>query len=242
MTIKEWTKYLAETYVTKNSADNLETFLPCSAEAAAVDTNWSECWRRCGLSGLGSELTTFNFKLLHRLLVTTPRLFDLGRRNSLACSLCAFESEDLAHTLLLCPYNQTIGVKISSIVKKYLPGSTNDMILRLEFNDLQEETEFSLTFFTSVILGDMYVNYSAALEMTGLQTLFDRREDRCLSFAKKCTKIPLGNRLFPLNQVENGRAALSREKYPVNFARTDSYWKSAVPFCQRLLNQHFIAK
>ena len=81
-----------------------------------------------------------------------------------------------------------------------------------------------------VILGDMYVSYSAALEMTGLQTLFDRREDRCLSFAKKCTKIPLGNRLFPLNQVENGRAVRCREKYLVNFARTDSYRKSVVPF------------
>ena len=121
-------------------------------EAAAVDTNWSECWRRCRLSGLGSELTTFNFKLLHRLLVTNLRLFELGRRNSPACSLCAYESEDLAHTLLLCPYNQTIGVKLTSIVKKYLPGATNDMILRLEFDDLQEETEFSLTFVTSFIL------------------------------------------------------------------------------------------
>ena len=93
-----------------------------------------------------------------------------------------------------------------------------------------------------VILGDMYVNYSAALEMTGLKPLFDRREDRCLTFALKCTKTPLGNRLFPLNQVENERLIRTREKYVVNFARTDTFKESAVPFCQRLLNKHFLSK
>ena len=94
----------------------------------------------------------FNFKLLHCLLVTNLRLFDLGRRNSPACSLCAYEREDLLHALLSCPFNQTIGVKLTSIVKKYLPTATNDMLLRLEFNDLQAEAEFSVTFITSFVL------------------------------------------------------------------------------------------
>ena len=34
-----------------------------------------------------------------------------------------------------------------------------------------------------VILGENYVSYGAALEMCNLKTLFQRREDRCLSFA-----------------------------------------------------------
>ena len=33
-----------------------------------------------------------------------------------------------------------------------------------------------------VILGDMYVDYPAALEMCGLQTLHNRRQERCLNF------------------------------------------------------------
>jgi hypothetical protein len=41
-----------------------------------------------------------------------------------------------------------------------------------------------------VILGEMYVSYHSALEMTGLKTLSERREDRCLDFAKKCLKNP----------------------------------------------------
>ena len=34
-----------------------------------------------------------------------------------------------------------------------------------------------------VILGEMYVSYSAALEMTNLTKLSDRREKMCLDFA-----------------------------------------------------------
>ena len=37
-----------------------------------------------------------------------------------------------------------------------------------------------------VILGDDYVSYDSALKMSNLDTLFDRREERCLSFAKRC--------------------------------------------------------
>ena len=39
-----------------------------------------------------------------------------------------------------------------------------------------------------VILGDMYVDYESALEMSGLGSLYSRREDRCLKFALKCVK------------------------------------------------------
>jgi hypothetical protein len=34
-----------------------------------------------------------------------------------------------------------------------------------------------------VFLGDMYLDYESALEMCGLSPLFERREQRCLSFA-----------------------------------------------------------
>ena len=51
-----------------------------------------------------------------------------------------------------------------------------------------------------VILGEMYVGYSEALEMCGLKLLSDRRKDRCLDFARKCLKHPKNSRLFPLKQ------------------------------------------
>ena len=92
-----------------------------------------------------------------------------------------------------------------------------------------------------VILGDNYVSYAAALEMTGLETLHERREQRCRKFALKCIKHPTNHRLFPknTNQEMNGMEVRNRERFEVNFARTESYRKSAIPYCQRILNKHF---
>ena len=87
-----------------------------------------------------------------------------------------------------------------------------------------------------IILGDNYVSYSAALEMCNLKTLARRREERCLTFAQRCLKHPLHSRMFPLNENNLGNKHLSREKYSVNFAKTDTYKMSAVPYLQRRLN------
>ena len=81
-----------------------------------------------------------------------------------------------------------------------------------------------------VILGEMYISYESALEMSGLETLEARRTQRCLKFAKKCLRNPRHSGMFPLNQ--HGR----KEKYVVNFARTEIYKRSSVPYMQRLLN------
>ena len=90
-----------------------------------------------------------------------------------------------------------------------------------------------------VILGDMYLSYDSALEMSGLQTLHSRREKRCLDFALKCIKNPRNKVMFPLNNRTNGHTFTTKEKFIVNWARTSSYKDSTIPYCQRLLNNHF---
>ena len=88
-----------------------------------------------------------------------------------------------------------------------------------------------------IILGDMYMEYSAGLEMSGLDTLYVRRTKRCLDFALKCTKHLKNQRMFPKN-VTHGHQVRSSERYKVNFARTSRYMQSTIPYCQRLLNKH----
>ena len=91
-----------------------------------------------------------------------------------------------------------------------------------------------------VILQDNYISYSAALEMTGLQTLSERREERCLNFSIKCIKHSQNSRFFPLNQnLQNTKDIRERGNFHVNFARTEDYRQSTIPYCQRLLNSHF---
>ena len=92
-----------------------------------------------------------------------------------------------------------------------------------------------------VILGDNFVDYEAALEMTGLKTLFQRREDRCLKFSLKCLKHPVHKRMFPHTEMLHGQPDYlrEREQIQVNFARTEAYKTSSIPYCQRLLNNNF---
>ena len=87
-----------------------------------------------------------------------------------------------------------------------------------------------------VILGEMYVSYDAAMEMTGLKALNTRREERCLSYALKAVKHPVNSTKFPKKTVESSHDIREREQYHVNFARTEAYRLSAVPSLQRLLN------
>ena len=55
-----------------------------------------------------------------------------------------------------------------------------------------------------IILGDNFIDYPAALEMTGLEELSLRRQKRCLAFAKSSLKYPVGQVLFPEN-IDNGQ-------------------------------------
>ena len=88
-----------------------------------------------------------------------------------------------------------------------------------------------------VILGDVYEGYQSALLLCGLETLHNRRESRCLDFALKCVDHPRNTRFFPLQHVPPYEL-MKTEKFVVNFAKGSTYKKSAVPHCQRLLNEH----
>ena len=89
-----------------------------------------------------------------------------------------------------------------------------------------------------VILGDEYEDYDKALEILNLETLSDRRLRRCLDFSLKCLNHTKNDRLFPRNPTYNNRIR-SSEPFKVNFANTEAYQKSTIPFCQKLLNNHF---
>ena len=52
-----------------------------------------------------------------------------------------------------------------------------------------------------IILGDMYINYPAALEMTGLDKLSNRREKRCLTFGMRAIRHDRNEKLFSLNKM-----------------------------------------
>ena len=87
-----------------------------------------------------------------------------------------------------------------------------------------------------IILQEMYIDYDIALEISGLSRLSLRRQTHCLTFAKRCLRNKQTAQMFPLNP-DALYDLRNTDKFQVNFAHTENYKKSAVPYCQRLLNQ-----
>ena len=94
-----------------------------------------------------------------------------------------------------------------------------------------------------IILGPEYTSYAAALEYTGLESLRDRREARCLQFGLKCLVHPIHSRMFPVNpQLNSELKTRQQEHFVVNKSRTEYYKLSAIPYIQRKLNQYVKAQ
>ena len=78
-----------------------------------------------------------------------------------------------------------------------------------------------------LILKENYPGYSAALNLTGLDTLATRRD-------KLCVKFPHTKNMFP--ETQKKRVTRKTERFVVPFARTDRYKNSSIPYMARLLN------
>ena len=89
-----------------------------------------------------------------------------------------------------------------------------------------------------MILGDNYISYEAAMEMCGLESLSQRRENRCLKFGIRCSRNITTSAIFPCNPTTDTHNIRKREFYKVNSSRTEFYKKSAIPYIQRKLNDH----
>ena len=92
-----------------------------------------------------------------------------------------------------------------------------------------------------VILGTDYINYSNSLEEFSLLSLYDRREKRILDFSHKALSHPLHKNMFPI-QKQDLHDIRNKEKYVVNFANTETYKNSFIPYAQQKLNKEHMKK
>ena len=89
-----------------------------------------------------------------------------------------------------------------------------------------------------IILGSEYEGYDKALECCGLERLTDRRQQKCLNYGLKSLLHPVHSEMFPVNPQLDAQNTRNQEHFTVNWARTDSYRMSAVPYIQRMLNDY----
>ena len=95
-----------------------------------------------------------------------------------------------------------------------------------------------------IILGSKYTNYDEALKNTNLQSLKDRREDLCKRFAKNCIESDNErvNEIFKLRIKEHPMKTRKVQNFKIDYAKTERFKTSAVPYMQRLINENDYSK
>ena len=79
------------------------------AELSCPTNDWETSWRRARLKGLGSEATSFLWKLLHQLLPTEERLARILPNTSPVCKICSTPTHaDLIHCFFQCSSQRSI--------------------------------------------------------------------------------------------------------------------------------------
>ena len=111
MSTSQWYRVLLEKEVTMvEKDDHSMEYIKCRAELAAPSTDWELTWERARLKGLGSESTSFLFKLLHRILPTEERVSRILTNSSPNCKLCPTPAiGDLEHSFFNCVSTQNVG-------------------------------------------------------------------------------------------------------------------------------------
>ena len=116
--------------------------------------------------------------------------------------------------------------------------ATNDIKNSKETEEDSDNLERVQKTALKIILGNDYISYEDALSETDLSTLFERRDDLCLKFAVKSRKCSKTADMFPLNEVISN-TRIPQNKFQVFRGNTVRFDNSAIPYMQKLLNQHF---
>jgi hypothetical protein len=158
MTEGQWYKLLMDENVLKEETEEGVTFLPCKIELNNTDNDWERTWRISRMQGLGSELTSFLFKLLHNLLVTQDRLSKINQDTSSACKAagCSGDiAEDHLHVFSLCPGLNGIGYIYLEAVREFIPDITMEKALLLQF-EVDPNMELALVSYFAVIWNNIW--------------------------------------------------------------------------------------
>ena len=169
MTVSQWTRFLTEDCLTMEQVPNQETlqYTPSRSELLSPHNDWAVSWKMCRRQGLSSEMTSFNFKLLHQLLPVKARLHQITPATQPNCTLCTDACpETLQHALLTCQYNDGAGQALLTILQGAIPGLSPDDLLHLQFHSLQESQELATIFLTTALLLEIWSRRSQKKRIT----------------------------------------------------------------------------
>ena len=132
--------------------DNPREYIKSRTELSSPNTDWELIWRRARLKGLGSEVTSFLWKLLHKLLPTEQRVARIIPTSSEYCKMCPTPTTaDLNHCFFECISTRTVGRSLLSAVKLYDLNACPTSLLHLEF-EADGANEMPLVWVTGQVL------------------------------------------------------------------------------------------
>ena len=153
MSTAQWYRLLLEQSITmEENEDNSRQYIKTRSENASPNTDWELSWHRARLKGLGSQATSFLWKLLHNLLPTEERLARILPNSSANCNFCPTPVRaDLPHCLFECNRTMESGSWLLSLIRRHDPTVSASKLLRLEFS-CSDSAEMPLVWITAQTL------------------------------------------------------------------------------------------
>ena len=135
MSTAQWYRVLVEQEVTMVEVEGTpRDFIKCKEELLSPEIDWETTWRRARMKGLGSEATSFLWKMLHNILPTEARLGRILPNQSQNCKFCsATVNADLLHCFFYCEKTKIVGRWLLSWMSKQDSGVSAAGLLKLEF-------------------------------------------------------------------------------------------------------------
>jgi hypothetical protein len=136
---------------------------PLRCELATPGTDWCRAWRLARLPGLGSELMSFNLKMLWGILPCRERVHRILPRTtaSPACRLCGQEpgeepaAESMHHALVTCPANRGLPALLLALLRSYIPGLKDEQLLSFDLT-LEGSMELPLVWLSGSLLCSLW--------------------------------------------------------------------------------------
>ena len=167
--------------MTEEEEDRARTLLPIRCELATPTTQWDRSWRLARQRGLSPVLSTFLFKLLHRILPTGERVHKIKPTSSQFCNLCGGDQlrmcETLTHSLVYCVGSKGIFTMLQSAIEQYIPGITPLQILTLDY-EVSPSLELPVTWVTAATLSSLWAQRKDGV--VSLARLRGEIEEGCL--------------------------------------------------------------
>ena len=158
MSCSQWYTLLLEDNITmkQHPVSDARQLKPSRTELASPDNDWDRSWHLARLKGLGPDMTSFLWKVLHKLLPSQDRLSRILPNKTPLCQLCQDQVvEDLPHAFFQCRFNGEAGTLLLNCLSAHMPRPSPNQVLTLGF-DTSTGEELPLVWFTGFFLQNIW--------------------------------------------------------------------------------------